>query len=98
MEKFFIFASSVINYIKDGNERKLYKLMAKDSTGKDVELVTSSEPSGPVALASLVKKDKPLWDGGPKAKEDTWQVQYYTSVQQVSAAKEARESIKELEW
>ena len=98
MEKFVIYATSVINYTKDGKAGRLYKLMAKDQSGKDVELVTSSEPTGPVALATLVKKDKPLWDGGPKAKQDTWQVQYYTSAAQVTAAKEAHASIKELEW
>jgi len=98
VEKFFIFATSVINYTKDNQPHKLYKLLAKDSSGKEVELVTSAEPSGPVALATLVKKDKPLWEGGPKAKQDTWQIQYYTSAEQVSTAKAALASIKELEW
>ncbi len=99
MKYLFIIASATINYVKDGVNRQLYKILAKDAEGKQFEVVSSSDPGNhAVAMALPIKKGQPLWKNGPKAEEDTLQVQYYTSTEQVAAAKQAFASIKELEW
>lgn len=102
MEKLFIFATSVINYTRDGQAMKLFKLLCKDVKGKEHEVLTSAEPTGPVALCTFVKKGQTLYTRktGEKvvADNDQFKLEYYTSIEQVTAAKAAYAAINEMNW
>lgn len=104
MEYLFIIATSAINYTNSANQPAvLYKLLCKTANGQQHEVVSSSSPAGmPVAIAKLVKKGELLYkrkDGKEvKAEAEQYSVQYYTSADQVSAAKDAAARIDELNW
>ena len=100
----FIIASSKIPYTNKNTNQPaiLYKLLCKDKEGKSHEVVTSSEPTAPVAICTFHKKGETIYtkaDGTPvTAAADQFSVQYYTSADQVSAAKNSLQRIEELEW
>jgi len=102
MDKLFVFAQSAINYVKDGNPATLYKLLCKDAKGKEFEVLTSSAPAGPIALCTFVKKGQTLYTRktGEKvvAETDQYRLEYYTSLDQVKAAKEAKDAIEDMDW
>lgn len=101
MTYLFLVASAQINYVKDGVTRQLYKLLCRLEDGTQVECVTSSVPSGEVVIAKFVKKDEVLYTNatGPVvAKEDQWNVQYYTTKEMFARAKAAKAAVTELTW